>query len=493
MVKVFLSHGLKKSWRSVSASRELATTLLLTFFAIMLSGYILALGFYLDDIIINGLGQADAFGFLSKLLIYYFLFDFMFRYLMQNVPILEIRPYLHLPVKRFMIIHFLLGKSVFHVFNAFVLLLFSPFAFSVVAVQSGGFAAVSWLASLWFISVAIHYVVILYKVKLDDTFRGVAGLIAVITLLAISDYNQWFKLSDVSAVVFGNAINGFLFPVASFSLLCMTYIINYKVFLQSIYPEEVAPDKVSRFGQRAEFGFLKQFGSLGDWIALEIKLILRNKRPRTILFLSTLFLLYGLIFYDEPKYTEEMPGVLLFVGTFVTGIFMINYGQYLYSWQAVHFDFTVTRPVSMKQFVEAKYWLLGTVTILCFLLTIPYVFFGWKILMINTVMLLFNLGVNIFVIMNVGMWSPKRLDLTKGGAFNIQGVGAAQWIMGIPIFIGPYFFYLPFSLAGFPMVGIFAVGLAGLVGILFRPYLIRVTSNRLLEKKHQIAAGFRKE
>ena len=172
---------------------------------------------------------------------------------------------------------------------------------------------------------------------------------------------------------------------------------------------------------------------------------------------------------------------------------MMNYGQYLYSWQGTHFDFTLTKPVSLQQFINSKYWLLGSVTVICFLLTIPYVFFGWRILLINSVMLLFNLGVNIFVIMNLAMWSPKKVDLTKGGAFNIQGVGAAQWVMGLPIFLGPYVFYLPFSFAGYPLIGVLAVGFVGLLGILFRPYLMDLTARRLQARKHAIAEGFRKE
>jgi hypothetical protein len=121
------------------------------------------------------------------------------------------------------------------------------------------------------------------------------------------------------------------------------------------------------------------------------------------------------------------------------------------------------------------------------------VYFGWKILLIQLAMTLFNLGVNIFVIMNIAMWEPKKIDLRKGGAFNYEGVGAAQWIMGIPILAGPYLFYLPFSFSGHPDLGILAVAIAGLIGLSMRRYLLDVTVKRLMHKKYKMAAGFRKD
>jgi hypothetical protein len=106
---------------------------------------------------------------------------------------------------------------------------------------------------------------------------------------------------------------------------------------------------------------------------------------------------------------------------------------------------------------------------------------------------LFNLGINIFVVMNVSMWEPKKIDLKKGATFNYEGVGAAQWLMSIPLLLGPYLFYLPLSLMGYPTAGILAVGGIGLLGILFRTYLLEVTVRRLEQRRYTIAAGFRKD
>jgi hypothetical protein len=171
----------------------------------------------------------------------------------------------------------------------------------------------------------------------------------------------------------------------------------------------------------------------------------------------------------------------------------MNYGQFLFSWQGDHFDFTLTQPTSIRQFVESKYWLLASTTALWFLFSIPFVFLGWQYLLVNLVGSLYNIGINIFVVMNMSMWGAKRIDLKHPGSINLEGIGAAQWVMGIPLAASPYLFYLTFSLMGYPVIGIVSVGLAGLIGIVFRKKLIDFTSQRLSNMRHGMASNFRKD
>lgn len=491
MVATLLSHGWKKFTRSPAFGKDVTASVFIGILALMMIGYSLALGLGLNYIITKGLGQADSVRFLNMLLLYYFVVEFVMRYMIQNVPVLDIQPYLHLPLKRSRIMHYLLVKSLAHVLNFGVLLLFTPFAFMAVSGKAGVAGAWSWLLSIWALSLCLHYLVILFKKKLDDSIWGILSIVLLFSGLAAADYYQWFRLSDVSATLFSAAAVNPLILVSCLLALGVLYFFNYRFFLQGVYADEQAAKTVSRKAQ--DFTFLKGLGSMGDWISLELKLILRNKRPRTVLYMSAMFLLYGLFFYTQKQYTEGMPAFLLFVGVFITGIFMINYGQFLFSWQASHFDFTLTRPVSLRQFIESKYWLLNTVTILCFLLSIPYAYFGWNIVFNHAMLTLFNMGVNIYIIINIALWGPKKLTLTKGGAMNYEGVGAAQWLMGLPILISPYVIYTPFAIFGKPDWGVIAIGLIGLLGMVLRPYLLALTTKRLERLKYSIAEGFRKD
>ncbi len=491
MVITLLHHGFKKFVRSVSFSKDVTAAIFLGLFSFMFLVYALALGFALDKIITKGLQQADSFLFLNGLLLYYFGFEFMVRYIMQGLPVLDIQPYLHLPLKRNRIVHYLLIKSIVHALNSIVFLLFAPFAFTVVAEKFSIGDAWLWMTSLWLFSLSIHYLVIIYKKKLDDSIWGVLSILLLFSTIGAADYFGWFKLSEVSAYLFNLTVQGYYFTAGAVALFGIIYLLNFKTFLQNVYADEAGNSESVSHHKNQDWAFLQGFGATGHWINLEIKLILRNKRTRTILFITLLFMLYGLFFYTKDTFTDGTPGFLIFVGTLITGIFMMNYGQFLFSWQANHFDFTLTRPISLQQFLESKYWLLSAVTVACFLLSIPYVYFGWDILLVNASLLFFNLGVNIFVIMNMAMWGPKKIDLSKGGTLNYEGIGAAQWVMGIPILLGPYVVYLPFRFAGYPTIGVLAIGFVGIIGIALRHYILKITTARLLQQKHAIAAGFR--
>jgi hypothetical protein len=493
MVNLLLSHTWIRFTRSASFTKDTATLVFTLIIGVVMFVYALALGLTLDIIITKALQIEDAIYFLNSLLLYFFIFEFVMRYMMQNLPVLDVQPYLHLPLRKSGLVHFLLIRSAVHLLNLLPIILFLPFALKVIAPAYSISTALCWTLTIWLCSMTLHYLVVLFKKTLDDSIYGIAALLTIIVVTGAADYYGWFKLSDISGKIFTSLLANPWLTGIPFVLLITLYLVNHRFFRLAMYPEEITSKKMNASGVSQDISFLKTFGLVGEMINVEIKLILRNKRSKNILYLSAFFLLYGLIFYTNKTYMEGFSGMLLFVGIFITGIFMINYGQMLFSWQGGHYDFTLTRPVSMRQYVESKYWLLCGVTIICFVLSTPYLYFGWKILFIHLAMTLFNMGVNAFVILNIAMWNPKKVNLTKGATFNYEGVGLAQWIMSIPILLGPYVFFLPFSIAGHPEVGVVAVGFAGVIGIIFRSKLIDMTTKRLINRKYKIAAGFRKD
>ena len=104
-------------------------------------------------------------------------------------------------------------------------------------------------------------------------------------------------------------------------------------------------------------------------------------------------------------------------------------------------------------------------------MTIPYVFFGYKILLINASMFLYNIGVLSFVLLYFATFNKKRIDLTRGGAFNYQGIGAMNWLAVLPAFLLPILIYVPFNFAGLPNTGIAFIGFLGVLGLFFTRFL----------------------
>lgn len=118
-----------KTMRSTSFAKSVLVALFLGFLAIILLSYLLLLGLFLKEIIEKGLEQADAFEFLSANLVYFFLIEFMYRYFTQQLPVIELERFLHLPIKKSRIINFLLLRSFISPLTLIAVLIFTPFAF----------------------------------------------------------------------------------------------------------------------------------------------------------------------------------------------------------------------------------------------------------------------------------------------------------------------------------------------------------------------------
>jgi hypothetical protein len=176
---------------------------------------------------------------------------------------------------------------------------------------------------------------------------------------------------------------------------------------------------------------------------------------------------------------------------FMTGIFIINYGQFMFSWQASYFDGLLVSKISFKDFLKAKFLLFTIVSTVAFLLTIPYIYFGWKVVLIHFIMYLWNLGVNTTIVLFFANRNYKRIDLSKGASFNWEGVGATQLLLSFPLILLPYVVFLPFKFLKIPDVGFAALAIIGVIFILTRNFWIKKLEADFYTKRFKIAEGFR--
>jgi hypothetical protein len=131
------------------------------------------------------------------------------------------------------------------------------------------------------------------------------------------------------------------------------------------------------------------------------------------------------------------------------------------------------------------------ISTVCFILTIPYLFFNVEILLINFVTYLFNLGFISYVLIYMATYNKKRMDLSKGSSFNYQGVGAANWLVLLPAFLMPILIYLPFGLLGYRYAGFAVIGFIGIIGLLTRKYWVKTIERNFYRRKYIMADGFR--
>ncbi|WP_210462624.1 DUF5687 family protein [Rufibacter roseolus] len=493
MIRLLLSHQWKEATRSSVWQKNLAVNLVLGFFMLLLLLYVVVLSAFMDVIIEKAWPDKDPVAVINGALLYYFLFDLAFRFFMQELPVLGIQPYLHLPVGKGKLVHFVLWKSITSFFNYMSLLLFIPFALKVLPEVYGLGGAWMWVLGLFLITLINNFLTLYFKRQLVEKPLVTFGFLLAIVALATLDYLNLISVGAASGSFFRALGQNPVWVLVPVALLVAVYLLNYRFLIAHTYPEEMRISKQSKVGTSAEIGFLQRFGELGTLIGLELKLIMRHKRPKSTTMMSVLFLAYGFIFYTQEMYTKGF-AMLIFPGIFMTGFMMLSYGQFVPGWQSAHFDALLTKRLSPYTFYLGKFWMFVPACTIAYLVTLLYGLMpgsGGKIMLINTACFLYNIGVNTFVVLYLSTYNKKRIDLSKSASFNWQGVGASQFILMLPALLLPILVYLPFGLMDKPWWGIAAVGIIGLLGFLFHRQLLGIVVNRFQREKYAIAAGFR--
>lgn len=446
--------------------------------------------FFLDEILEKVFPQLDVVSAFASCLIYYFLADILMRFQLQELPTLSVKPYLNLVIKRRQIINYLSFISLASGFNLAPFILTLPFLIKVVIPLEGYSAFFALLSAIAGLTMFNHFFSLWLKRKVNLNAWWMLVFMGAMSLLIFLDfYLDVISLSGLSRTMFIGIIDlpamG-IFPVIAAVIM---YYINYQFLKSNLYLDELNSSKEDKKSS-TEIPFLNRFGKSGDLVANELKLIIRNKRPKSAIMMSFFFLFYGLLFYKNPVMGQGY-GAAIFCGMFMTGVFIINYGQFMFSWQSSHFDGLLTSKISIEEFFKSKFLLFTIFSTINLILTIPYVYFGWKILMVHVIMYIWNLGVNTLLVLYFANRNYRRIDLSKSASFNWEGVGASQWILSIPLLISPFIIFYPLAWLGYGEAGLVIIGLTGLSLIVTRQYWINKLVVLFNEKRYTIAEGFR--
>ena len=492
MTITLIQHQWKAFWRSKNSGKSITIRIIMAVLILYLFANLLLLSFFLDKILESVFPAMDVVSAFGACLLYYFLLDILNRFQLQELPTLSVKPYLSLDIKRRQIINYLSFISLASGFNLAPFILTLPFLIKIVIPQEG--YAVFWalLIAITGFTIFNHFFSLWLKRKVNLNAWWMLGFIGVIGLLIFLDfYLHVISFSVISTFIFKGIMQQPLAAAIPVLVAALMYFINYYFLKSNLYLDELHSASAAKKSS-TEIPYLSRFGKLGDLVANELKLIIRNKRPKSAIMMSFFFLFYGLIFYSNPKMGSGY-GAAIFCGMFMTGIFIINYGQFMFSWQSSHFDGLLTNKISIEDFFKSKFLLFTIFSTINLILTIPYVYFGWRIILIHFIMYLWNLGVNTLLVLYFANRNYKRIDLTKSASFNWEGVGASQWILSIPLLISPFVIFYPLYWLGYPEAGLTILAITGLTFIITRQFWINKLVTIFKEKRYTIAEGFRNE
>ena len=487
-LSTFLSHQWIGFWRARNANKSLALQIILGIFYLFIFLEVAGLGIVLPYLIQESMPGKDPAVVFCSYIIYYFLMGLLFRFQLQELPSMSIQPYLAQNIKRSSMLRFLNVRSLFHVINFLPLFVFIPFTVVIVAPAYGGLSAACFLIAMFSLVLNNHFLNMYFKRKSVSNSWWFIGILVALAIFKALDYYQLVSFEHSSAQIFIYLLKHPLLCIIPVALATFTFLFHNHYLRSHLYLEELMSEKKMKAGNN--FTFLNRFGDIGEMTALDLKLIVRNKRPRSMMILSGVILFYGLMFYPQYLRTKNYTMLFLFA-ILITGLFISNYGQFLFAWQSGHFDGMMSYNFNVKQYIRAKFSLLITVCTLQFIIASLYGLMGWQILPIQLAAFLYSVGVNSFLVIYTSTYNYKYLNLSKSGSMNFQGIGGMQWLQSIFISFGPVlFFYLLNKFAGFWIAIIFISSL-GIIGLAFNEAIINWLVKQFMMRKYKILEGFR--
>ncbi|MDD2305285.1 MAG: DUF5687 family protein [Prolixibacteraceae bacterium] len=479
----------RETVRSAYWGKSLATTIALGFLALYFSANFLILGLFIPKILAESFPNDEPLSKFNSIVLAYFAIDLIVRQLMQKLPTVSFKPLLLQSIRRKTIANYLLTRSLLNFFNVLPFFLLVPVTIKLVAVNHSGMATAAWFLSLFILIFSNHFLAIYLKWRFNEAEYGflillgaLAGLFAINHFGIVDLSGGMGKLLDLILIYPAISIIFILLPV-------QFYFLNVRFLLSRMFVNLISGKQKEE--KISDYSWLDRLGENGRFIALELKLIWRNKRPRSVAMMTLIMLFYGLLVYKDQHGQPPPEFIFILGGIILVGMFSISYGQFFPAWHSNYFSMLMCQRLTMKQFLKSFYMLVTVISVTCYFLTLPYALMYPKIIYTHLAMLLYNLGVNIPVMFWVGMYSKKRLDLSQSSAMNYQGVSATQWLGALPLMLGPISLFYLFKLILGTVGGYAALGTLGFIGILFHSVIIDFFSKQYLKQKHQLIRNYK--
>ncbi|NVJ89042.1 MAG: hypothetical protein HWD82_06340 [Flavobacteriaceae bacterium] len=487
MTSHFLNLEWKQYFRSANWQKSIFINILLVLFALYFIVCFLLIGIGAYFILKEQFPDQDPLVLVNSFLLYAITADLIFRYMMQKLPVMNIKSLLLIPIKKNKIVHYILLKSSFSFFNFIGLFFYIPFAIVLITKDYNVAGVLGWLATMILLTQSSNFLNFLVN-KNNKVF-------AVLLTILIGGYLvQHYNIFNLPAfvgtgfdVIYQNPILALVFV----ALLMVLYNINYRQLRNEVYLDAIISEKTKE-ANTSELAFADRLGDVAPFIKNDLRLMWRNKRTKSGIWMLAVGLLYGLFFYPQPVY-RDMEVIFVLVGIFSTGTFLMNFGQFIPAWDSTYYKMLMSQNFKYERYLKSKFVIMSISIVALFVLGIPYVYFGWKVLLVHFAAMIYNIGVNTHVILFGGTFNRKKINLDEKAAFNFQGTGAVQWIIGIPLMILPMVLFGLISWLVSFEIAVTVLASLGFIGIALHKKLMTFITNRYITNKYVMIHAFNQE
>ena len=492
-----LRHQWHRQVRSPTWGRSLVGGIILAAAAAYVAVFFVGLGWLYPRVVAEVAPQRDPLRLLNESLLAGGILLTIGRFVLQRSPGTEVQPYRALPVPAGRLARAAQATAALNLFNLLPGLTLAALWTSTVQPATSPLAAALWAGGALLAVASTEFANTLLRVAWERSAVltvGGGGVLAVAGVLTPTVGTG--GLGRLSAWLFGGLAAGEVVPLVVLLLATGAgAVAAHRALRERLYDVVGAASEGRSWAAPGP--------RLDRWRAprgaaavalLDLKLILRNKRPRQALLAQLpLVGIFGAQFFLlTPDLDGDMGAFVVTVYSLVlTGQLGLAYHGLGYAWHGGHFDGLLARARAPHVLVRGQHMsFVG----LCLGQSVLVSVFGVAhpaLLVPIGSLLLYNLGVTAPALLVGSAWTREAIRLDKGAMFNYQGsttthfvgVGlATAALMGLPV-------GLMLGLGRGPALALTA-GL-GLLGLAAAPAWTRWVGRLLHRQRHAMAAGFR--
>ena len=477
-----LSH--KKFLRAPQLEAKLAIKLLMGFIVLYFGGSLLFAGIAVYPILSDQFPERDPISVINSVLVLIFIFELIIRYFLQQLPVTEIKSFLLLSIPKKRIIRNVLFRSLLSVYNAIPVLFYLPISISMLQDDYALGQIIAWWVAVTAFSLCLNFISFLA----NKNNKALAGFVILIILLYLSESYMDIETLRAVGYFFDAIITQPLWVLVPLGVFVLLYQITFSFLKKNLNLEGslAAKKEVANAGH---YDFLDVFGSHALFLKNDLRLIVRNVRPKNIVMMSFLFLFYGLFFFIQDNQPESL---LVFASIFISGGFLLTYGNYVPAWDSEYYAFLMCQNLSYKKYLDSKWRLMTFAIIFSTILSLPYLYFGLDIYLMILAGAFFNVGLGTWITLYGGMLNKQPLKLNvKAKAFeNTQAFSGKMMLMTFPKMVLPVLLYIIPATLFNPTAGYITLAASGVLGIVFKNQILTQMAKFFAKQKHEMLQAF---
>ncbi len=428
----------------------------------------------------------------NKGMVYLLIADFFMRLSMTKLPVQEIKPFVLLPMGKNRVLRSYLILTGLSGFNLIWMFMLVPFGFGTLFKYFGFVGVLGFLVGYWLLMQLNNYWYVMCRTLMNQHILYLLVPIAVYALLLVgmlvpdTNYlgNLCMELGEGFFLWEWPVYLGLIAAIGGMFALC------HAVQKRVVYKELSKTEVVKKLKRVTEYKFLDRFGEVGEYMRLEIKLLTRNKVPRSQFFLGlSIMLFFSVVLAFTDIYDGDFMRYFICVYNFaILGVLVLSQTM---SFEGNYLDGLMSRKESILNLLRAKYYVQCALLLLPLTIMIIPIVKG-KLTLLSALSCFFlTSGFTFWVLMQLAVFNKLTLNLNTKLTGKNSGGTFFQSMIIMAGFFGPILVIRLLTALFSESTSLLTILIVGLVFTLTHPLWMRNIYKRFMKRRYENMEGFR--